>query len=62
MSPLLLKRSSVWRSSGQWRDDDYVLENGVVVGRARTAEAPFRTVIIIRNPGYAAGVPRRPGG
>jgi hypothetical protein len=31
---LILKRASVSRSSGQWRDDDYdVLENGVVVGR-----------------------------
>jgi hypothetical protein len=34
MSPLILKRASTSRSSGQWRDDDYdVLENGVVVGR-----------------------------
>jgi hypothetical protein len=31
---LVLKRGSISRSSGQWRDDDYdVLENGVVVGR-----------------------------
>jgi hypothetical protein len=34
MTPLILKRASVSRSSGDWRDDDYdVLENGVVVGR-----------------------------
>jgi hypothetical protein len=33
MTPLILKRGSASRSSGQWRDDDYdVLEN-VVVGR-----------------------------
>jgi hypothetical protein len=33
-TPLILKRASVSRPSGQWRDDDYaVLENGVVVGR-----------------------------
>jgi hypothetical protein len=32
--PLILKRGSAPRLSGQWRDDDYdVLENGVVVGR-----------------------------
>ena len=31
---LVLKRGSISRSSGQWRDDDYdVLEDGVVVGR-----------------------------
>jgi hypothetical protein len=34
MTPLILKRSSASRSSGEWRDDDYdALENGVVVGR-----------------------------
>jgi hypothetical protein len=34
MSPLILKRGSANRPSGQWRDDDYdMLENGVVVGR-----------------------------
>ena len=34
MSPLILKRASALRSSGQWRDDDYdVFENGIVVGR-----------------------------
>jgi hypothetical protein len=31
-TPLILKRASVSRSSGEWSDDD-VLENGVVVGR-----------------------------
>jgi hypothetical protein len=37
MFPLLLKRGSVSRSSGQWRNDDYdVLENGVGVGRIFT--------------------------
>jgi hypothetical protein len=30
MSQLILKRASVSRPSGQWRDDDYdVLENGL---------------------------------
>jgi hypothetical protein len=34
MAPLILKRATASRPSGQWRDDDYdVLENGVVVGR-----------------------------
>jgi hypothetical protein len=34
MTPLILKRASASRPSGQWRDDDYnVLENGIVVGR-----------------------------
>ena len=34
MAPLILKRASASRSSGQWSDDDYdVLENGLVVGR-----------------------------
>jgi hypothetical protein len=33
-TPLILKRASASRSSGEWRDDDYdVLENGVIVGR-----------------------------
>jgi hypothetical protein len=34
MKPLILKRASPNRASGQWRQDDCdVLENGVVVGR-----------------------------
>jgi hypothetical protein len=34
MTRLILKRASVSRQSGQWRDDDFdVLEDGVVVGR-----------------------------
>jgi hypothetical protein len=34
MTPLILKRGSVSRPSGQWRDDDFdVLEDGVIVGR-----------------------------
>jgi len=34
MMPLILKRTSALRPSGQWGDDDYdVLENGKVVGR-----------------------------
>lgn len=34
MSALILKRASVSRPSGQWRDDDYVvLKDGVVIGR-----------------------------
>jgi hypothetical protein len=37
--PLILKRASASRSSGQWSDDDYdVLENGVVVGRISKEE------------------------
>jgi hypothetical protein len=32
--PLILKRASLSRSSGQWSDDDYdVLENSKIVGR-----------------------------
>jgi hypothetical protein len=32
--PLVLKRASTIRSSGEWNDDDYdVLEDGVAVGR-----------------------------
>jgi hypothetical protein len=38
MSPLILKRTSASRSSGQWRDDDHdVLEDGGVVGPIFTA-------------------------
>jgi hypothetical protein len=34
MTPLILKRGNLSRSSGQWSDDDYdVREKGVVVGR-----------------------------
>jgi hypothetical protein len=34
MLPLILKRASASRSSGQWRDDDHdVLEDSKVVGR-----------------------------
>jgi hypothetical protein len=34
MSPLILKRATLSRSSGEWGDDDYdVFEKGVVVGR-----------------------------
>ena len=33
-APLILKRASASRPSGQWNDDDYdVLADGVVVGR-----------------------------
>jgi hypothetical protein len=40
MSPLILKRASVSRPAGQWRDDDYdVLEDGVVVGRILCLDA-----------------------
>jgi hypothetical protein len=39
-TPLILKRASVSRPSGQWRDDDYdVLEDGVVVGRTFCLDA-----------------------
>ena len=47
MPPLVLKRASVSRPSGQWRDEDYdVLENGVVVGphfqsAGRAADRPW---------------------
>jgi hypothetical protein len=39
---LILKRGSLSRPSGQWRDDDYdVLEDGVVVGRiSKESAAP----------------------
>jgi len=30
---LILKRASASRPSGQWRDDDYEVRNGVVVRR-----------------------------
>jgi hypothetical protein len=30
---VILKHASASRSSGQWTDDDYLLENGVIVGR-----------------------------
>src|SRR5215468_3783948 len=39
-TPLILKRASASRSSGQWSDDDYdVLEDGKVVGRILHLEA-----------------------
>ena len=39
-TPLILKRASASRSSGQWSDDDYdVLEDGKVVGRIFHLEA-----------------------
>jgi|EndMetStandDraft_3_1072993.scaffolds.fasta_scaffold492568_3 hypothetical protein len=41
MTPLILKRASASRSSGQWSDDDYdVLENGIVVGRIFKVPVP----------------------
>jgi hypothetical protein len=40
MNPLILKRASAGRPSGQWSDDDYdVLEGDVVVGRIMKAAA-----------------------
>jgi hypothetical protein len=46
MTPLILKRASASRSSGQWRDDDYdVLENGVVVGRIFTCQSLHKTAL-----------------
>ena len=40
MAPLILKRASASRSSGEWSDDDYdVLADGVVVGRIMKAAA-----------------------
>ena len=40
VSPLILKRASASRSSGEWSDDDYdVLTDGVVVGRIMKAAA-----------------------
>jgi hypothetical protein len=43
MSPLILKRASASRSSGQWSDDDYdVLEIGKVVGRPWTCARSCR--------------------
>jgi hypothetical protein len=42
VGPLILKRASASRPSGEWDDDDYdVLADGVVVGRImETAAAP----------------------
>ena len=40
LAPLILKRASASRPSGQWSDDDYdVLADGVVVGRIMKAAA-----------------------
>ena len=40
MSPLILKRASASRPSGEWNDDDFdVLADGVVVGRIMKAAA-----------------------
>ena len=40
LAPLILKRGSASRSSGDWNDDDYdVLADGVVVGRIMKAAA-----------------------
>jgi hypothetical protein len=39
-APLVLKRASASRPSGEWSDDDYdVLTNGAVVGRIMKAAA-----------------------
>ena len=39
-TPLILKRASLSRSSGQWSDDDYdVFEDGVKVGRIFNLDA-----------------------
>jgi hypothetical protein len=38
-SPLIIKRASASRTSGEWNDDDYdVLVDGVVVGRIVKAQ------------------------
>jgi hypothetical protein len=43
---LILKRTSVSRSSGQWSDDDFdVLAEGVVVGRIFKTNAAFWTLL-----------------
>jgi hypothetical protein len=44
-APLVLKRASASRPSGEWSDDDYdVLTNGAVVGRImKAAAAPVGT-------------------
>jgi hypothetical protein len=40
MSSLILKRASLSRASGQWKDDDFdALADGVVVGRIFNAAA-----------------------
>ena len=40
LAPLILKRASASRSSGEWSDDDYdVLADGVKVGRIMKAAA-----------------------
>jgi hypothetical protein len=45
IGPLILKRASASRSSGEWSDDDYgVLADGVVVGRIfKAAASPVGT-------------------
>jgi hypothetical protein len=52
MTPLILKRASASRLSGQWSEDDYdVLENGVVVGRICKEQAALPG----RSRGWASG-------
>ncbi len=45
MAPLILKRASTSRPSGEWNDDDYdVLSDGAVVGRIfKAAASPVGT-------------------
>jgi hypothetical protein len=60
MTPLILKRASASRSSGQWRDDDYdVLENGVVVGRISKEQVAPQDRPWMWASGHAAGTVSR---
>ena len=44
-SNLILKRASISRSSGQWKDEDYdVLADGKVVGHVFNAASPVGKV------------------
>jgi hypothetical protein len=59
MTPLILKRASASRSSGQWRDDDYdVLENGVVVGRISKEQVAPPPLDVGERPRSGHGVTR----
>jgi hypothetical protein len=55
LAPLILKRASASRSSGEWSDDDYdVLADGVVVGRIMKAAAKTSRRILAVDAGLRA--------
>jgi hypothetical protein len=59
MTSLILKRASLSRPPGQWRDDDYdVLEGGVVVGRIFTSPATRQDRHWMWASGHNGDIPR----